>query len=56
MVVIKPADRNKKHRLTRAKSNIGPDGGGFEYQLIQTFVSEDPENSDAEKIEVAPLV
>ena len=37
---IKPAKDadDQKRRLIRTKSNIGPDGGGFEYDLAQTNV------------------
>jgi putative DNA primase/helicase len=37
---IKPAKDadDQKRRLIRTKSNIGPDGGGFEYDLAQTSV------------------
>jgi hypothetical protein len=37
---IKPAKDadDQKRRLIRTKSNIGPDGGGFEYDLTQTNV------------------
>lgn len=34
----KPAEMGEPHRLVRAKSNIGPDGGGFEYLLEQVDV------------------
>jgi putative DNA primase/helicase len=40
MVAVKSADEGRKNRIARAKSNIGPDGGGFEYQLVQTVVRE----------------
>ena len=29
----KPTEEGEPRRMVRAKSNIGPDGGGFEYQL-----------------------
>ena len=35
MVAAKPAEDGKPRRLVRAKSNIGPDDGGFEYELSQ---------------------
>jgi putative DNA primase/helicase len=35
MVTAKPLKQDQRRRLVRAKSNIGPDGGGFEYDLIQ---------------------
>src|SRR4029077_12137268 len=35
MATAKPAEAGGKRRLVRAKSNIGPDGGGYEYDLIQ---------------------
>jgi putative DNA primase/helicase len=34
MVTAKPIAEDAKHRLVRAASNIGPDGGGFEYSAI----------------------
>jgi putative DNA primase/helicase len=40
MVAVKSADEGQKNRIARAKSNIGPDGGGFEYQLVQTVARE----------------
>jgi hypothetical protein len=40
MVVAQPADTSAPFRLTRAKSNVGPSGGGFEYQLLQMLVTE----------------
>lgn len=43
MCTAKPAEDGAKRRLVRAKSNIGPDGGGFEYDLVQTRV---PNHSD----------
>lgn len=36
MCTAKPAEDGAKRRLVRAKSNIGPDGSGFEYDLVQT--------------------
>jgi putative DNA primase/helicase len=35
MATAKPAEVDGRRRLVRAKSNIGPDGGGYEYDLIQ---------------------
>jgi putative DNA primase/helicase len=35
MVTAKPREEGQRWRLVRAKSNIGPDGGGFEYDLVQ---------------------
>jgi putative DNA primase/helicase len=35
LVTAKPADVKCKNRLVRVKSNIGPDGDGFEYSLMQ---------------------
>jgi len=34
LATAKPAEADGKRRLVRAKSNIGPDGGGYEYDLI----------------------
>ncbi len=34
LATVKPADPEAPRRLARAKSNIGPDTGGFDYQLI----------------------
>jgi putative DNA primase/helicase len=34
MATAKPVEQDGKRRLVRAKSNIGPDGGGYEYDLI----------------------
>src|SRR5215471_3440659 len=31
----RPLDPEQKRRLVRIKSNIGPDGNGFEYSLLQ---------------------
>jgi hypothetical protein len=58
MVAIKAANGGG-NRIARAKSNIGPDGDGFEYQLVQTHVSEESKEVDvaAQYIEWgAPLV
>lgn len=38
----KGAEEGQLRRLVRAKSNIGPDGGGFEYDLEQTEVNAHP--------------
>ena len=38
----KGAEEGQLRRLVRAKSNIGPDGGGFEYDLEQIEVNEHP--------------
>jgi putative DNA primase/helicase len=35
MMTRRPLDKTQKNRLVRAKSNIGPDGDGFKYSLIQ---------------------
>jgi hypothetical protein len=35
MVTAKPIAADLKHRIVRAASNIGPDGGGFEYSAYQ---------------------
>lgn len=34
LATVRPADPNAPRRLVRAKSNIGPDTGGFEYTLF----------------------
>ncbi|MGE0854264.1 MAG: AAA family ATPase [Hyphomicrobiaceae bacterium] len=34
LATVKPADVEAPRRLVRAKSNLGPDTGGFEYQLF----------------------
>jgi putative DNA primase/helicase len=34
----KPADQETKRRFVRVASNIGPDGGGFEYALTQELL------------------
>ena len=34
LVTVKPADHAAPRRLVRAKSNLGPDSGGFEYRLF----------------------
>jgi putative DNA primase/helicase len=38
MCTAKPSDEEAARRLIRAKSNIGPDGGGFQYDLIRKEV------------------
>jgi len=38
MGTAKPTEAGEPRRLVRAKSNIGPDGGGFEYDLEQVAV------------------
>jgi putative DNA primase/helicase len=38
----KPTMADEQRRLVRAKSNIGPDGGGFEYELEQVKVPGKP--------------
>lgn len=40
MVTGKPKGQGDSSRLVRAKSNIGPDGGGFEYELLRVSVDE----------------
>jgi putative DNA primase/helicase len=35
LVAAKPIAANQRRRLVRAASNIGPDGGGFEYAAMQ---------------------
>jgi putative DNA primase/helicase len=40
MATAKPAEPGGKRRLVRAKSNIGPDGGGYEYDLIQELLAD----------------
>ncbi|HET7086311.1 MAG TPA: AAA family ATPase [Rhizomicrobium sp.] len=36
MGTVKPTEAGAKRRLVRAKSNIGPDGDGFEFEVVQT--------------------
>lgn len=43
MGTAKPTKGGQLRRLVRAKSNIGPDGGGFEYELRQEAVEGNPE-------------
>ena len=38
----KPTEEGARRRLVRAKSNIGPDGGGFEYELEQVDLDDRP--------------
>lgn len=38
LATVKPADPDASRRLVRAKSNLGPDHGGFEYSLYQAPV------------------
>ena len=38
LATVKPAETNEPRRLVRAKSNIGPDSGGFAYTLFGTVV------------------
>lgn len=38
----KPTTEGARRRLVRAKSNIGPDGGGFEYELQQVDLPDRP--------------
>jgi putative DNA primase/helicase len=38
LVTAKPNDSGKKLRLVRVKSNIGPQGDGFEYDLVQDLL------------------
>jgi putative DNA primase/helicase len=38
LATVKPADSDAPRRLVRAKSNIGPDTGGFEYRLFSAPV------------------
>jgi putative DNA primase/helicase len=38
LATVKPADKHEPRRLVRAKSNLGPDTGGVEYQLISAPV------------------
>jgi putative DNA primase/helicase len=42
MCTVKPAEDGAKRRLVRAKSNISPDGDGFEYDLVQKPLQEYP--------------
>ena len=42
-VTAKPIEQGGARRLVRAKSNIGPDGGGFEYDLQQVRLPGDAE-------------
>jgi putative DNA primase/helicase len=38
LATVKPADTEAARRLVRAKSNLGPDTGGFEYTLFRAPV------------------
>lgn len=38
----KPTDENASRRLVRAKSNIGPDGGGFEFDIEHANLPDRP--------------
>jgi hypothetical protein len=38
LATVKPADTDEPRRLVRAKSNIGPDSGGFGYTLFGALV------------------
>jgi len=38
LATVKPADTEARRRLVRAKSNLGPDTGGFEYELFSAPV------------------
>ena len=38
LATVRPADQDAPRRLVRAKSNIGPDTGGFEYTLFSAPV------------------
>jgi putative DNA primase/helicase len=40
MTTAKPREQGESWRLVRAKSNIGPDGDGFEYSLEQVAVKD----------------
>ena len=40
LCTARPAEDGAKRRMVRAKSNIGPDGGGFEYDLEQALIDE----------------
>ncbi len=41
MMTAKPDKQDQSRRLVRAKSNIGPDGGGFEYDTQKVLVTDD---------------
>jgi putative DNA primase/helicase len=51
LVVVRPADHDAAFRLVRAKSNIGPTGGGFEYRLLQQFAVAGDVRVSAQSIE-----
>jgi hypothetical protein len=40
MATAKPTEPGQPRRMVRAKSNIGPDGGGFEYDLVQIMIDQ----------------
>ena len=40
MATAKPTEQGQPRRMVRAKSNIGPDGGGFEYDLVQIMLDQ----------------
>jgi putative DNA primase/helicase len=42
MATAKPAEDGQARRLVRSKSNIGPDDGGFEYELAQVLLAQHP--------------
>ena len=54
LAAIRPDDPKLAHRLTRAGSNISPVGGGFEYEVVQTFIP--PSDPDGEKIRAQMIV
>ena len=39
LMAARPLDPEQKRRLVRIKSNVGPDGNGFEYSLVQEPLS-----------------
>ncbi len=41
MMTAKPDKQDQSRRLVRAKSNIGPDGGGFEFDTQKVLVTDD---------------
>lgn len=43
MATAKPKEQGEPWRLVRAKSNIGPDGGGFEYDLQRSLIDRERE-------------
>jgi putative DNA primase/helicase len=42
LATAKPIEEGGKRRMVRTKSNIGPDGGGFDYDLIQVTADAGP--------------